>query len=224
MKIQIVCFKWTPRPNQLVTIPSQTVVKYNSDHVNRLFKMVDRYVDIPYEKVCVTDDPTGIDGDVRIVPLWDKCRDMGGCFNRLYVFSSEMKDIIGERMLCLDMDMIITANLTDIITRFDSADFVHYKMRGADGTGSRMNNGMFMMNAGARNFVWDDFIFNPSLAREKARIHAGTDQAWCNYILDLKREKYWSINDGIYDMRLDFIEGGRIYLPRGCRIVMWPRT
>lgn len=223
--LNIICFKWAPYADQLVTIPSQNVLKYMSTHINTFYNMVERNVTIPHKVTCVTDDPGGLHPDINVVPLWDKYRQLGGCYNRLFVFSNEAGEILGNRFACLDIDMVITSNIDSLLS--NEADFVYYRAPGPDGKGGRLNGGMFMMNAGCRSFVWDEFNTNPkqSIDLSKSALNkwpAGTDQAWMNYRLNIDFESYWGTTDGIYDMRQHFIETGRVDLPDNCKIVMWP--
>lgn len=221
--LNVVTFKWQQQKNEKVSIPSQLMMSFNSEHVNIFYDMIDRHLKIPHRNVCITDDPTGLAKNVEHIELWDKYRNLGGCYNRLYVFSEDMKYLIGDRFLCCDLDMVIVDDITTLIEKHNNKDFVYYKMRGPNGTGSRMNNSMFMMNAGARSFVWERFNNDIENALLTTKITGpGTDQAWCNYILDLNWEVCWDINDCIYDMRLDFIESGRTNIINDARIVMFP--
>lgn len=217
MSLSVVCFKWSPFEDQVFSIPSQEIIQYTSEHVNTLYSMVSRHLHMPFEMVCVTDDPTGIHPDIRIVPLWDKFRKLGGCYNRLYTFSRDMESILGPRFICLDMDLVLVADITPLLQRDE--DFVFYKMRGPQGL--RLNGGMFMMNAGAREFVWTDFESNPADAIAQSEYIVGTDQAWMQHRLGLE-EPCWTLEDGIYDMRMDFLETGMKDIPMDARIIMWP--
>jgi hypothetical protein len=217
--LSVVVFTWTPFQNQMESIPSQKIVKYGADHVNKHFKMISRNLNIPFKYFLFTDRVYGeYDKDIEVMPLWDFCRDLGGCYNRLFTFSPDIRILVGDRAVYMDLDMIITGDITPFLDR--NEDFVYFKMKGSDGTGWRMNNGMYMMDTGSRAFVWDDFIRDPQSAIAK-RKGSGTDQGWTNYILDLEEEHHWTQGQGIYDMRLDFLETGRTELPEDCRIVMW---
>ena len=75
---------------------------------------------------------------------------------------------VGDRFISMDLDMVITGDITGLLDRDE--DFVYYKMRGSDGTpasGWRMNNGMYMMKTGSRNFVWEIFDKDPEDALRK---------------------------------------------------------
>lgn len=222
---RVVCFKWNPLPSQKRSIPSQLLSgelksPYSAWHVNNMLRMLRQHSKQEIELVCVTDDPDGIDSDVRIVPLWDQCRSLGGCYNRLYVFSKDMEEIIGPEFICLDLDVVITDNIDHLLN--SEIDFTYYQAPGPNGKGTRFNCGFFAMRAGARDWVWEKFIVDPEEAMASCSHIAGTDQAWCNHVLDLEVEEHWDKSHGIYDMRQDFLETGRTDLPEDCCMVMWP--
>lgn len=219
--ISVVVFKWSPAATERVRIPSQqrgTV--YDAECVNRLFAALRTNSTVPFQPVCVTDDPAGIDPDIRTIPLWNQCRELGGCYNRLYVFSGDMREIIGPRFLCLDLDTVVVGNIDHLLTRPEP--FVYYRWE-APKEPARFNCGLFLMDAGSRPEVWDEFIADPEAAIHKASHHEGSDQAWCNYRLDLIQEASFSRQaDGIYDFRVDFLKGSLRAPPPGASLVMFP--
>ncbi len=219
--ISVVVFKWLPSATERVRIPSQqrgTV--YDAGCVNRLFSALRANSTVPFKAVCVTDDPAGIDPAIRTIPLWDKCRSLGGCYNRLYVFSEDMRDIIGPRFLCLDLDTVVVGNVDHLLTRTET--FVYYRWESPKEP-ARFNCGLFLMDAGARSEVWDDFIADPDGAIRSSSHLEGSDQAWCNHRLDISREAHFSRDgDGIYDFRVDFLRGRMKDPPPGASLVMYP--
>lgn len=220
MTLQIVCFKWSAAASSGFVLPKQkSGFRYSSAHVNTLYRMLKRNLHRPFRLNCITDDPRGLDRRIHPIPIWDHFAELGGCYRRLYVFSRDMKDLIGDRFLCIDLDVLIVGDVTPLFSRTES--FVYYQMRGANGEGVRLNGGMYMMDAGAREFIWTEFRDNPAECIAGARHIVGSDQAWMQHRLGLD-EANWSQKDGIYDFRLDFIEGGRRLPPMGARIVMSP--
>lgn len=217
--MQIVTFKWNQRPDELESIPSQALINYGADHVNIFYRMMDRNLNIPYEKVCITDDPEGLDKDIRVIPLWDKYRYLGGCYNRLYVFSSDMQELIGDRFFVCDVDVVITSNMDSIIDREE--DFVIGHQRRPDLNYLRYHGGMFLMNAGCRSRVWDIFNLYPKdcIRRAKEFGYIGTDQAIIRLLL--KDEAGWTQKDGVLDMRVDIMEKGIIDPPDGTKIIQF---
>lgn len=92
--------------------------QFSTRHVNRLAKGLKDNLTIPYEFVCITDDPTGIDtGLTRIVPIWNEFRDIGRCFVRLGLYAKEIRDIIGPRIANIDLDVAIVGNVDHIFGR-----------------------------------------------------------------------------------------------------------
>lgn len=217
--LSVVVFTWTPFLDQRESIPSQKIVKYGSNHVNKHYRMIKNNLKIPFKYYLFTDKIYGeYDEGIEVLRLWDICRDLGGCYNRLYTFSQEMRDFVGDRAVYMDLDMVVTGDITSLLDRKE--DFVYFKMRGSNGTGWRMNNGIYMMDTGSRSYVWEKFIENPQKAIAN-RKGPGTDQGWTNAILPLDEEYHWSQGEHIFDMRQDFLETGRTELPEDCRIVMW---
>ena len=227
--LSVVVFKWEPYANQLESIPTQvgpTKVDYGAAHVNTHYNMVARNLHIPFRYVLITDKRDhSINENVIQLDLWNNHRELGGCYHRLFTFSYEFKNWVGDRFCAMDLDMIITGDITPLLSRTE--DFVYYRMRGSDGTGWRMNNGMYMMNTGARVAYWEMFDRDPRQAMN-ARVGPGTDQGWTNFCIsslynELGENAYWQQGkDGIYDMRQDIIEKNRTDLPEDCRILMWP--
>ena len=230
--LSIVVMKWDPIPNQLEYIPTQignTKVNYGSQHINTHYNMVKRNLKIPFKYYCITDDWTDsnqkdwLNPEIQVLDLWPWHRELGGCFHRLFQYSYEFKeDYIDGKIVSMDLDMIITGDITPLLDR--NEDFVYYRMKGPDGTGWRMNCGMYMLKTGSRVPYYEAFNKDPKKAMQ-VRVGPGTDQGWMNFCIQQagQQEAHWTqCEDGIYDMRQDIIEKGLTELPEDCRILMWP--
>lgn len=199
--IRIVSFKWR-RPATGFQLPGKT--PYGADHVNRHYRSIRRHLKMPFEYVCVTDEWRGLDKHIRVIKLWDKCLALGGCFNRLYVFSPDMADLIGPRFACIDLDAVIVGDITPLFDRPDDFIINSYQPLPANkdtAPDQLYNGGMFMMNAGARRQVWDSF--NPQTSPEiirKNKTVIGSDQAWIRLCLGAG-ENRWGQTDGIFEAR-----------------------
>ena len=195
--LTFVCFKWR-RSSVGVQLPS--ACEYTALHVNRLWSMLKRHVRIDHQLVCVTVDPDGICADVRTIPIWDKLGHLGGCYNRLWVFSKEAGELFGDRFVCIDLDVVIVNDSTSLFTRKD--DFVINAYNPSTRFRDQHYNGsMFMMDAGARSSVWDDF--DPEVSPIESRNNpdtVGTDQSWIRHHLG-KNESRWTNADGVYEAR-----------------------
>jgi hypothetical protein len=212
--LRVVCWKWTPVAGYRS--------KFSAAHVNTLRSMVARHLKMPYEFVCITDNPKGIDSGVRIIPLWDDHSTLlsphGGlnpsCYRRLKAFAPEMREIIGERFVSMDLDVVVTGDLTPLFDRVN--DFVIW---GDQLRSTPYNGSMWMMDAGARAKVWSTFdpVKSPKLTMEHNLL--GSDQAWISYCLG-PRERKWTTRDGVYAYRTD-IRRAHFKLPAQARVVFF---
>lgn len=222
--ISIVVFKWQAVWNG-VSVKTQlhkakNPVSYGSHHVNVLYKSVERNTTLPFRFFCITDDPSGLDNNINVVPLWDKCRHLGGCLNRMFVFDKSMSNLIGERFLCIDLDCVIVNNIDDILLRQE--EFIINQFESKHSSNQLYNGGIFMMNAGCRQQVWNNFDYNTSPKKIK-ELHdqkgmVGDDQTWIQFVLGDKQAKF-THTDGVYDY--NFLNPKNI-LPKNAKIILLP--
>lgn len=191
---KIVTFKWNQLENQ--QFPSgnihTTKTVYDAYYVNRHYDCLTRIAENDFEYICVTDNPKGLSSEITIVPLWNKCRDLGGCYNRMYIFSKDMKELIGDKFVTVDLD---TTFLTDFSWMFEPEETtIHF--------GKVYHPGISLIIAGEWTEIWDSFIKeNIQNNIEKSRVEFnGTDQAWFNYYLKYNNKKInkWTQEDGIF--------------------------
>lgn len=219
--INIVCFKWKRIKTgfQLPTV----IDNYGADHVNIMYSSVKRNTTLPFRFVCITDDDSGLHPDIHVLPLWNKCVSIGGCYNRLYMFSKDMKHYIGERFIAIDLDSVIVGNLDSILSRKEDFIINEYNIAiNRYATHQYYNGGLIMMNAGARDHVWTKFDPNCSPAELAIRVKnkeiVGSDQAWIAHILG-SGESTFSPVDGVYDYRT---LSNKHQLPSDAKIVLFP--
>jgi len=213
-RLTVVCWKWRPAPGYRS--------QFNSEHVNVLRAMVARHYRRPHEFVCVTDDSTGIDGDIRIVPIgeyFNSHRGLRGpngvnCYPRLEAYGAHVVDIFGPRFVSVDLDACIVRAMEPV---WDVPD--DFKIWGDTARNTPYNGSMFLMNAGCRRKVWDEFDpeHHPREARLKGYI--GSDQAIVGLLLGPNEAK-WTTNDGVYSWRVHLKPNGGA-LPDNARIVMF---
>lgn len=207
--LDVVTFKWsTPGYRS----------EFTGEHVNTLASMVRRNYHKPVRVTCVTDDPTGIDARVRVLPLWDDHAQLksphGGnnpaCYRRLKLWSPEARDLIGERILCIDLDMVLTGDVTPLWDRPE--DVVLWKDNLNPTT--PYNGAMQLIRAGSRPRVWEDFnpATSPALARKAGFF--GSDQAWLCYALG-PGEARWGTEHGAYSWRVHIRQtpNGQAHIP-----------
>ena len=200
--LKVVCFKWQ-NERKGYSLPSMSVLgQYTAKHVNKLYHEVTQHLSIPHEFICITDDPTGV--ECKTIPLWNKCKALGGCYNRLYIFSEDMRELIGERFVCIDLDVAVTGSLDELFSRQEDFIINQYHGNGHDFLEQRYNGALIMMSAGCRSQVWEQFEQDdsPQIMQQEfdARRRIGSDQAWISYVLG-KGEAVFSESDGVFEFR-----------------------
>ena len=217
----VVAFKWQ-RIRSGMQLPS-SIDQYGAEHVNILYHSIQRNTTVPHRFICVTDDYKGLHPDIEKQWLWDFSRELGGCYNRLYIFSGDVEEIFGPRFIAIDLDCVITGNIDHILNRTDDFIINEYDIKAnCHATHQYYNGGIIMMDAGARKQVWDEFDpqTTPQLIQpRKDRVElVGSDQAWISHLLG-PGEKTFGKADGIYDFRK--LEDKHC-LPDDASIVMFP--
>lgn len=188
--------------------------------------MVSRNCSGPYEVVCVTDDPAGIDSSVRIVSLWDDYAsvpspvDRGGarknpsCYRRLKMFAADAASWAGERILSMDLDIVITGDIYGLgVGAWDFAAF------GDTHPTTFYNGGLIALRAGSRTKVWDEFDPVTSPQKGLAMRQFGSDQAWIGACLGAKERKFGA-DDGVYSYRC-YVRPNGMKLPNNARVVLF---
>lgn len=223
--LTVVCWKWEPlNPNYRS--------KFTSDHVNTFAKMVDRHYKGPHEIVCITDDPIGIDPSIRIVSLWNHFRtvpsplgvDYPACYSRLYAFDHSMRHTLGERFISVDLDCVITGDVTDLWSRREDFIIWENNTRPASFAGMPLkpvtpyNGSMWMMNPGCRQQVFSDFDPAMSPIETHNAGYVGSDQAW--FALKIPGEATWGKQDGVYSWR-KHMKNRMYFLPEDAKIIFF---
>lgn len=213
--LNVVTFRWQPYEGYRSTFPAEAV--------NTLARMVARHYPDPHRFWCITDDRRGIDEHIKLLDLWPDLADIPNptgpkrnpsCYRRLKLFAPEMRERIGERILVLDLDCVVTGDLRPLWNRDD--DFVAWGETRKD---NAYNGSMILLRAGALPQVWTDFDPRRSPDRARAAGYFGSDQGWLSYKLGPGYPR-WSKRDGVYSYRNHLeADGGR--LPADARIVFF---
>lgn len=214
--ISFVCFKWKPQGAYRSTFGPATV--------NTLRSMVARHYQRPHRFFCVTDDPLGIDKRTKVIPLWSDHalvpsphgRGNPSCYRRLKLFSPWAQEVFGEQIVSLDLDCVITSDITSLFET--SAEF---KIWGDTARGTPYNGSLFYLRTGTRTKVWETFdpVRSPALGRKLGYI--GSDQAWLGACLGPNEAK-WTAADGVFSFRNQIQPPrGTGLLPKAAKIVMF---
>ena len=150
--------------------------KYGPDYVNKLASMVRRHLHVDHRIICITDDPTGL--DIASLPI----RYTAGQLNlrRLWLFSEEAHELFGPRVLQLDLDIVITGDITPLVDRTDP--FVIWRYTAPNSLGYALNTTFMLMDTGMFN-LWNDYLDNPTMMfnAAKAARCSGSDQSIVTY-------------------------------------------
>jgi len=84
--------------------------KYDSDYVNTLYLMIKRHLTIPFDFICLTENPQNLLKQVKIIKLVDTS--IKGWWNKCLLFKP---DLLNGSCLYLDLDMIILKNIDEYI-------------------------------------------------------------------------------------------------------------
>jgi hypothetical protein len=214
---------------------------YTPKRVNALAGMLQRQMQSPYRLVCITDDTKGFGDLVEIMQTPDAARRVVGIpspegsrfpssYRRLWLFSDEAR-ALGEWVLNLDLDCLVTADLTPLLE--GATDFVGWRPNSIWGQGKRIGGGTWLLRTGTHRHVWDEF--SPGAAAvARAAGWRGSDQAWISYQL-AETCAVWPRSAGIYqtqdgihkwnavplDARIVHFNGNK--KPWHCKHVPWVR-
>lgn len=160
---------------------------FSSLYVNRLRAMLERHLHIPHQLACITDDFEGIDDRVRIVAPpreFDPFR----CRRRMWQYSAE-RDF--GRTLFIDLDVIITADITPLVHRHEP--IVCWKV----GYAGVYSGSFLLCDAGAMDGAWVRFRDEPRRFIAETGEQNASDQAMLNTWLRGKHVAHWTERDGI---------------------------
>lgn len=197
---------------------------FGPEYVNRLRNMLARNLRLPHRLFCVTDDPHGIDPEVRIVMMPRKYEDTPRCRRRMQQYSADFDGLFGDRLLSIDLDTVIVDDITPIVDRPEPV--VCWRIGYAD----VYAGGFLLWNAGALDGAWQAFRSDPEGYPRRAQPRGvGSDMAMLNHWLATQPPvAEWTEADGFvsyfgtgYERHEHRGVGpNRPDLPPGARIVM----
>lgn len=181
--------------------------KYSPDYISRLFGGVRRNLSRPYQTWMFS--PSEEDRHLADIP---------GCFARLRMFDPGWQAAHGfepgDRIVCLDLDLIITGPLDDLFDRPEP--FVI--LQGVNTSNPcPMNGSIWMLRAGYRPDVWNDFSLEA--ARAIPFDSFPDDQAWFAY--KLPDAGAYTDQDGVYAFHKRSWPRGET-LPKNAKVVAFP--
>jgi len=151
--------------------------KYDSTYVNRLYNMVKRNLTIDYEFVCFTENPEGIDPEIKIQDL-PVTPAVTGWWYKPFFFNPKLP--IQGTILYLDLDVVVFNNIDHLFTWREGEfciirDFNRMVVKNYQ----KFNSSVFRLDVGQHAEVYKKFILDP---RTNSRRFHG-DQDWIRYII-----------------------------------------
>lgn len=196
---------------------------FSAAYVNRLRTALERHLHLKHELVCVTDDATGIDPRVRIVPIPTTYASTPRCRRRMEIFSRNFAAQIGRRILSIDLDMVIVGDITPIVNRPEPVVCWRVDYAGV------YSGSFHLMDAGVLDPLWRMYKAAPEAFPTSIQPRGiPSDQAMLNWYLRDKRIALWTSKDGLvtyfgagYERFEKFGVGpSNPTLPKGARIVV----
>lgn len=178
--------------------------KYGRDYIERLFAGVNRHLKRPFKPWVF--HPNEADYHLTQVP---------GCFVRLRLFDPifQRKHGLTGRVICLDLDLIVTGSLDEIFAKPEPFGI----LQGVNHHKGKFNGSVWWMDVGYRPDVWSDFSLEA--AAQVPHAEFPDDQAW----FEAKMSDAGSLGsaDGVYAfMKPGWPKGDK--LPADARIVAFP--
>lgn len=195
---------------------------FDASYVNTLRSMLERHLKIPHVLYCVTDQPAGIDHRVRIVPMPTEFTDKFRCRRRMWQYSKERRAEFGPRMLCLDLDLVVTDDITSLVDRPDPLVMVRI------GYANVLSGSFILQDTGVLHGAYARYKTAPREFLAETRLKNASDQAMLNLYLRGKPVGEWRESDGFavyfgagYE-RFEHLGVGpqRSSLPAGTKVVI----
>lgn len=153
--MNIICVKWGDR--------------YSAAFVNRLYKMVAENTTLDFEFYCYTEDPSGVDDHINIIPMPDD--DLEGFWPKLRMFEKGFGDLRGK-CVYFDLDVVIHNNIDDILNT-PAEGLTLVKGFWKETSDVDINSSVILWEADTLNHVWEYFWEDPDLYIVK---HQGVDK------------------------------------------------
>jgi hypothetical protein len=144
--------------------------KYSADYVNNLYNGVKRHCTLDFEMVCLTDDPKGINKDIKILPLPGQLQ---GWWCKPYMFSKDLP--LKGTVLYMDLDVVIASNIDKLFTwQLDRWCTIRDFTRAMRPKWQKYNSSIVRFRVGQLSHVWENY--QADRINIEKRLHG--DQDW----------------------------------------------
>jgi hypothetical protein len=158
--------------------------KYGPEYVNKLYNMVKRNTTIDYEFVCMTENISGLDPHITILPLETDNKIDIGWWYKINLFDPNFP--LKGTLLFIDLD-VITFNDLDKFFEYEPGEFVIIENFHKNHP-CIMNSSCFRMESETYSHVYKEFLAN----RTNVMKRFTGDQDWMNHTI--KDNKFWPLD------------------------------
>jgi len=140
--------------------------RYSPDYVGKLYDSIRRNCSIPFQSVCLSDNPN-VKADI-VLPYYDNT-DIKLHWHKLKFFSPHFAfQKPGDDIIVMDIDQVITNNVDELIGHpvkenelITYGIWWHSDEAVEQGLSLDVNGGFYKFKSGSLSYVWEDFILNP---------------------------------------------------------------
>lgn len=155
--------------------------KYSATYVNNLKNAVSRHLPIPHIFACLTDDLSGINPGIKIIPL-PKSDRITGWWWKTYLFKLGLFPE-HSTLLYFDLDMVILNDISSLVTYLPT-EFVGMRdvFRAIKPNTHQLGSAVMRWEANTHTQIWSKFFHNP---KYQAQFRGDQDWIWFqakNYI------------------------------------------
>lgn len=172
--VNVLCLKWGTR--------------YPASYVNILYRAVSRHLKRPFLFHCCTDDASGLDAGIRVIPFPENPgvkRGWPDILVKLVVTRDGFGDLKGPTLF-LDLDIVVMDDL-DCFFDYKPGEYciihnwVNWRKALLGRRPSVGNSSVFRFDAGRSNTVYETFLREMSRAEDRQQFN--TEQAFLTYAM-----------------------------------------
>jgi len=156
-------------------------------YINKLYNGVKRNLEQPFDFFCFTNEliTSQIDPEIVVRPI-RKMPTNKGVLPRLYMFSRQA-GLFGHQVLAIDLDVVITGDLSDI-ANYDGEFCARSKF--APGQKFKLDGDMMSFQAGKTNEkrLWEPYAEDPD---KVLQITGGRERYWYREVFGVKGADRW---------------------------------
>ena len=188
--VTICTYFWVPDAGSKFAAP------YTANDVRRLQKMVAKNLTVPHEFAVITDRPYlfADDENIKAVTIDRTTHVPGTCYVRLMTFHPNGPEMIGDKVLVLDLDTLIVGNIDHLATREEDLVLWRNPARHPSKPGrSIYNTSLLLHKCGTMPELWQAFV-----DLGKGKIPAKDDQWYLSDALGEDMPYFDGERDGVY--------------------------